>query len=89
MWLKYEESHAAGYYPAVYVEFDPLGAVEDLKAEIIAAAYDGVRTPRFEILENLPPEVLEQKIKYAEEQLCHWVNEYNHLTKQRVQPSGS
>ena len=82
-WLKYQSAHAYGLGQPEYVEFltDDL---DDVKNEIRAELYDGIREPVFEILDHLPPAVLEQKIRRAEIMALAWARQQQHLMKQRA-----
>jgi hypothetical protein len=82
-WLKYQVSYACGLGLAEYVEVADYGTVEEAKNEIIAEHYDGIRMPHFEVLEELPPEVLEEKIREATMKRDAWHWTMNRLIAQR------
>lgn len=81
-WLKYEICYAYGYAPPEYVELLSL-AVDERKREIREAEGDGLREPRWEVIDALPPEVLEEKVLQAERSIQGLVAYRDRLISQR------
>jgi len=68
-WLKYEICYKHGYAKPEYVEIDPRYDLDDLKNEIKFGPDgdpDGIREPRWEVVEELPLDVLIAKVNEAE-----------------------
>ena len=68
-WLKYEICYKHGYASPEYVEISSDRDLDDLKYEIRNGPDgdpDGIREPRWEVLEKLPDDVLLQKVMAAE-----------------------
>lgn len=67
-WLKSQTAHAHGLSSPVYTYIKGQD-LEDVKYEIRHGPdgdRDGFREPKWEVMENLPPEILAKKIKEAE-----------------------
>lgn len=78
-WLKYQASYAHGHGPAEYVEFNLDDEAEYMKDEIRGTL---IREPKFEILDQLPVEVLAAKVRHAHAMMSSWLNQHNRLNKQ-------
>lgn len=78
-WLKYELCHAWGYSEPEYLEFvdDVDEAMEEIRAQT-----DMLRSPRFEILHELPIDVLQRKIGEAEAAAKGWARQVDRLRAQ-------
>lgn len=70
MWLKYQLCHAHGYGAAEYVEVNDVFGAEEMKCEIRVNEADGIREPRWELLDELPIDVLRSKVNYAQRQVA-------------------
>lgn len=83
-WLQYELCHAYGYSLVAYVEIIGEGVSEhDVQEWVIDTHSDGMRRPRFTVLEHLPPKVLEERIKQCETERDGLTEEIMRLKSQR------
>lgn len=83
-WLKYQHCYAHGYGPVEYIEFTADDQLDDLKYEIrnsYDSDRDGIREPKWEVLDELPIEVLREKVIEAE---SHFKSTQSHLTRLRL-----
>ena len=87
MWLKGQSTHAHGLGSPQYLEFHTLAELEVLKDEFDS---DGLRQPVFEIIDKLPPDVRESKIKAATQSVEYQLELIARLINERpVEPAPS
>lgn len=87
MWLKYNLCYANGYGPDEYARItseDPNHLLE-MKDEIEREEGDGLRKPRFEVVQYLPREERLRRLAHAKTTLRSWEREIERLRDEEAE----
>lgn len=86
-WLKYQLCYAEGYGPPSYVR--ARANPDEQIYEIDLEEGDGLRFPSYSVVDELPPEVLKEKIAHARKVVESWQRELASLLEEQNRGSAA